>query len=49
VKQLLQVLRREGLEGEVIEDKTEPIENDPGEAENGLGLTSSKLEVYVAA
>jgi hypothetical protein len=33
VEQLLQVLRHEGLEGDITDDDGEPVENEPKEAE----------------
>jgi hypothetical protein len=52
VEQFMQVLRREGLEGDVIDDDGEPAENDPRDFEHGPALPStevrSRLSVYIA-
>jgi hypothetical protein len=52
VEQLLQILRREGLEGDVTDDDGEPAANDPKEVENGLAMAAtelrSRLSVYIA-
>jgi hypothetical protein len=53
VEQLLHVLRREGLEGEVIEDEGEPTENERPEAEAAPAVAGtelrSRLAMYLAA
>jgi hypothetical protein len=52
VEQLLQILRREGLEGNVTDDDGEPTAIDPKEVENGPAMAAtelrSRLSVYIA-
>jgi hypothetical protein len=53
VEQFLQVLRREGLEGEVTDDELEPPGNNHGEPDNGPAVAGmelrTRLVVYLAA
>jgi hypothetical protein len=49
----MQVLRQEGLEGEVIDEEVEPLENAAPKVENGPALVGTelcnRLTVYLAA
>jgi hypothetical protein len=51
VERLLQVLRREGLEGDVTDDNGEPAQNEAGDGEHGPTVATnqlcSQLAVYV--
>jgi hypothetical protein len=51
VKQFMQVLRREGLEGDITDDDGEPAENDPRDFEHGPALPGtevrSRLSIYI--
>jgi hypothetical protein len=53
VEQLMQELRREGLEGDITDDDGEPAENEGREFEHGPAMAAnqvrSRLAVYVAA
>jgi hypothetical protein len=52
VERLLQVLRREGLEGDITDDDGEPAQNEAGDGEHGPAVAAnqlrSRLAVYVA-
>jgi hypothetical protein len=53
VEQFMQVLREEGLNGEVIDDELQPAENEPTDVENEPAIAAtevrSRLAIYVAA
>jgi hypothetical protein len=44
----MQVLRQEGLEGEVIDEEVEPLENTTPEVENGPALAGTELRNRLA-
>jgi hypothetical protein len=50
---LMQVLRNEGLNGEVVDEDIEPPEVDPGEVNNVVALEGDeqreRLAIYLAA
>jgi hypothetical protein len=53
VEHLMQVLRNEGLNGEVVDEDIEPPEVDPGEVNNVVALEGDeqreRLAIYLAA